>query len=42
MLQLLPALTARIDLAGLVTAFALEEHAAAVADGSVMKAVLTS
>ncbi|GHJ40412.1 zinc-binding dehydrogenase [Streptomyces sp. TS71-3] len=43
--RLLPALTARFDLAGLVTAFPLAEHAralAAVADGSVMKAVLTS
>ncbi|MFF9481498.1 zinc-binding dehydrogenase [Streptomyces sp. NPDC014733] len=43
--RLLPALTARFGLAGLVTAFPLEEHAAAlaaVADGSVMKAVLTS
>ncbi|MFI0980871.1 hypothetical protein ACH4SP_28165 [Streptomyces sp. NPDC021093] len=41
----MPALTARFDLAGLVTAFPLEEHAdalAAVAAGSVMKAVLTS
>ncbi|WP_329585143.1 zinc-binding dehydrogenase [Streptomyces sp. NBC_01005] len=43
--RLLPALTARFDLASLVTPFPLERHAdalAAVADGSVMKAVLTS
>ncbi|MFD9124300.1 zinc-binding dehydrogenase [Kitasatospora sp. NPDC059571] len=40
--RLLPALTDRFDLAGLVTVFPLEEHAQAlarVADGSVMKAV---
>ncbi|WP_407552383.1 zinc-binding dehydrogenase [Streptomyces sp. Pv4-95] len=43
--RLLPALTARFDLASLVTPFPLAEHAdalTAVADGSVMKAVLTS
>lgn len=43
--RLLPALAARFDLASLVTSFPLERHAdalAAVADGSVMKAVLTS
>ncbi|KOG86646.1 hypothetical protein ADK38_29865 [Streptomyces varsoviensis] len=43
--KLLPALTARFDLRSLVTAYPLEEHAAAlsaVADGSVMKAVLAS
>ncbi|MCX4553883.1 zinc-binding dehydrogenase [Streptomyces sp. NBC_01387] len=43
--RLLPALSARFDLASLVTPFSLEQHAAAldaVADGSVMKAVLTS
>ncbi|WP_153813759.1 alcohol dehydrogenase catalytic domain-containing protein [Streptomyces sp. SUK 48] len=43
--RLLPTLTARFDLASLVTPFPLERHAdalAAVADGSVMKAVLTS
>ncbi|GAO08988.1 putative zinc-containing alcohol dehydrogenase [Streptomyces lydicamycinicus] len=43
--RLLPALTARFDLASLVTPFPLERHAdalTAVADGSVMKAVLTS
>ncbi len=42
---LLPALTARFDLAGLVTTFPLQRHAealAAVAAGSVMKAVLTT
>ncbi|MFC5720649.1 zinc-binding dehydrogenase [Streptomyces gamaensis] len=41
--KLLPALTARFDLASLVTAFPLERHAEAldaVADGAVMKAVL--
>ncbi|WP_030685867.1 zinc-binding dehydrogenase [Streptomyces sp. NRRL B-1347] len=43
--RLLPTLAARFDLASLVTAFPLDRHAdalAAVADGSVMKAVLTS
>lgn len=43
--RLLPALTARFDLASLVTPFPLARHAdalTAVADGSVMKAVLTS
>ncbi|GHH70784.1 alcohol dehydrogenase [Streptomyces sulfonofaciens] len=43
--RLLPALNARFDLASLVTEFPLAEHAralAAVADGTVMKAVLTS
>ncbi|MFJ2744434.1 zinc-binding dehydrogenase [Streptomyces sp. NPDC087440] len=43
--RLLPALTGRFDLASLVTSFPLDKHAdalAAVADGSVMKAVLTS
>ncbi|GAA0631615.1 zinc-binding dehydrogenase [Kutzneria viridogrisea] len=43
--RLLPALAARFDLASLVTAFALDEHAAAlaaVAEGSVMKAVFAS
>jgi threonine dehydrogenase-like Zn-dependent dehydrogenase len=43
--RLLPALVARFDLAGLVTTFPLREHAratAAVAEGSVMKAVLVS
>ncbi|WP_406135632.1 zinc-binding dehydrogenase [Streptomyces sp. NBC_01089] len=43
--RLLPALTARFDLVSLVTPFPLERHAdalGAVADGSVMKAVLTS
>jgi threonine dehydrogenase-like Zn-dependent dehydrogenase len=43
--RLLPALVARFDLASLVTTFPLREHAravAAVADGAVMKAVLTS
>ncbi|MEV6791615.1 alcohol dehydrogenase catalytic domain-containing protein [Streptomyces sp. NPDC051320] len=42
--RLLPALTARFDLASLVTSFPLAEHAealTAVAAGSVMKAVLT-
>ncbi len=43
--RLLPALVARFDLASLVTTFPLREHeraVAAVRDGSVMKAVLTS
>ncbi|MFF2959072.1 zinc-binding dehydrogenase [Streptomyces sp. NPDC057963] len=43
--RLLPALTARFDLASLVTPFPLERYAdalTAVADGSAMKAVLTS
>lgn len=43
--RLLPALTARFDLASLVTPFPLEQHAdalTAVADGTVMKAVLTA
>ncbi|MGW1194622.1 zinc-binding dehydrogenase [Streptomyces sp. NPDC002536] len=43
--RLLPTLAERFDLAGLVTAFPLEQHAeamAAVAAGAVMKAVLTS
>ncbi|MBX7464466.1 zinc-binding dehydrogenase [Streptomyces sp. MAG02] len=43
--RLLPALTTRFDLASLVTRFPLEQHTkalGAVAEGSVMKAVLTS